>query len=73
MPWRRWKKLRRGRSKTKTPDEIRKGLECKSGRGFECMECPYNTAADWYCWCEVMEDALEYIKRLEKEKNDENA
>lgn len=56
----------------RTPDEIKKGLECKSGLHLECMECPYVTAAEWYCWCEVMADALAYIEKLEEEKR-ENA
>ena len=54
--------------KTKTPDEIKKGLECKSGQNLECLSCPYITAEEWYCWCEVMADALAYIKELEGEE-----
>lgn len=46
----------------KTPDEIKKGLECE-----RCSECPYDSIDDPVrtCGLEVDHDALAYIQQLE--------
>jgi len=49
----------------KTPDEIKKGLECGS-----CRECPYDNAEDLTveeCVKHVLNDAVAYIQQLERE------
>ena len=52
-----------GDSKKRTPDEIKKGLECN-----DCKSCPYseynNNDGDYRCG-EVEGDALSYIQQLE--------
>ena len=55
----------------KTPEEIRKALECcsKSVCRIDCMdlECPYVTRYGHDCMNRMAADALEYIQSLEKE------
>lgn len=55
----------------KTPEEIRKALECcsKSVCCIDCMdlECPYVTRYGHDCMNRMAADALEYIQSLEKE------
>lgn len=46
----------------KTPDEIKKGLQCCMGE-FACSECPYSN--DGCGDDEEVKDALAYIQRLE--------
>lgn len=54
----------------KTPDEIKKGLECCARVGY-CYQCPYQEE----CFhpsddaCPMHMDALAYIKQLEAERD----
>ena len=49
----------------KTPEEIKKGLECCKSNPT-CSICPYYNEDD----CQVMEsDALAYIQQLERERD----
>lgn len=49
----------------KTPDEIKKGLECCNTFN-DCQECPYDKAdGSWACTVERNADALAYIVQLE--------
>ena len=53
----------------KTPDEIKKGLECcHSTDVCECEECPYSVDGEETMNCDILlsEDANEYIRRLEE-------
>lgn len=51
----------------KTPEEIKKGLECCAEYG-NCSEgCPYNPNKD--CGHDLYSDALAYIQRLERERD----
>lgn len=53
----------------KTPDEIKKGLECCADVG-RCIEaCPYGE--DWHPKCVIQKsrDALAYIQQLERERD----
>ena len=57
----------------KTPDEIKKGLECcriNNEDVCECEECPYATNGHHTARCDIecAEDALAYIQQLEAEK-----
>lgn len=52
----------------KTPDEIKKGLECCIPRDYEstCRKCPYSrddSSAE--CIADLEKDALDYIQQLE--------
>lgn len=53
----------------KTPDEIKKGLECciTDDDGYaKCSDCPYVGSEEWGCKFGAVErDALEYIQRIE--------
>lgn len=49
--------------KMRTPEEIRKGLEC-CGESGECKTCPYRGASE-LCVGVLAEDALGYILQLE--------
>ena len=52
----------------KTPDEIKKGLECCSDTdGFDgdCIKCPYK--GELWCGDKSKIDALSYIQRLENQ------
>lgn len=56
----------------KTPDEIKKGLECCIGDclSYHCRECPYYE--NNFCETDGMdlcEDALAYIQQLERERD----
>lgn len=48
----------------KTPDEIKKGLECCQG-AVKCEECPYETECDLPFGDDNKADALAYIQQLE--------
>ena len=49
----------------KTPDEIKKGLECCDAYN-DCQQCPYDKAdGSWACTVERNTDALAYIQQLE--------
>ena len=55
----------------KTPDEIKKGLECcdfEHWQGRKCEECPYMNADDEWCdsMDEIRQDVVAYIERLEE-------
>ena len=52
----------------KTPDEIKKGLECCHSTDMcECVKCPYSVDGEETMNCDfiVSEDALAYIQQLE--------
>jgi hypothetical protein len=52
-----------GREKMKTPDEIKKGLECCTNHKKTCVECPYYNGM---VGCKQLdEDVLAYIHQLE--------
>lgn len=55
----------------KTPEEIRKALECcsKAEDWIDCMDldCPYVIRDEYGCMNKMAVDALEYIQSLEKE------
>ena len=46
----------------KTPDEIKKALECCFYDSAQCGECPYYPVS---CDRELVRDAREYIRQLE--------
>ncbi len=47
----------------KTPEEVKKALECCASLGFgNCARCPYNNDAQCV---HLVEDGLAYIKHLE--------
>ena len=48
----------------KTPDEIKKGLECMSGVAMPCCSCPFNGSSD--CTSEIGCSALDMIEQLER-------
>lgn len=47
----------------KSPEEIRKGLECCIDPDGNCFECPYNNG---FCDASLERDALAYIRQLEQ-------
>ncbi len=49
----------------KTPDEIKKALECCFYDSAQCGECPYYPVS---CDRELVRDAREYIRQLESDK-----
>ena len=53
----------------KTPEEIKKGLECcTTGNYLSCRKCPYEQGG-----CgedENLKDALAYIQQLERERDE---
>ena len=48
----------------KTPDEIKKGLECCGVRG-KCHSCPYESPRTADCVGQLLTDAFAYIQQLE--------
>lgn len=46
----------------KTPDEIKKALECCFQNSEQCADCPYYPTS---CDRELVRDAREYIRQLE--------
>lgn len=50
----------------KTPEEIKKGLECCTDKRGACGECPYPLA--YSCQTNLKRDALALIQQLEAEK-----
>jgi hypothetical protein len=54
----------------KTPNEIKKGLECCNRTFDACHDCPYDTYDEgWGCTVEKNADALAYILQLEAERD----
>ena len=58
----------------KTPDEIKKGLECCGSNGANADACPYmKHGSCWDCfdassaYMNIMQDALAYIQQLESD------
>lgn len=49
----------------KTPDEIKKALECCFHDSEQCADCPYYPVS---CDRELVRDAREYIRQLEADK-----
>ena len=57
----------------KTPDEIKKGLECCSNATVEsCGECPYHTKEDYSAVCIVhlTKDAKVLLAQVERERDE---
>ena len=55
----------------KTPEEIKKGLECCTATGYNCDDCPYvDVQACTYCKLEKSKDAIALIQQLEAELRD---
>ena len=54
----------------KTPDEIKKALECCFYESAQCRDCPYYPTT---CDRELVRDAREYIRQLEAELEDMTA
>lgn len=51
----------------KTPDVIKKGLECCTTEEFDCCnKCPYSQSCDDHGVYDLDKDALTYINKLEK-------
>lgn len=50
----------------KSPDEIKKALECCFHDSAQCGECPYYPVS---CDRELVRDAREYIRQLEAERD----
>lgn len=50
----------------KTPDEIKKALECCFYESAQCRDCPYYPIT---CDRELVRDAREYIRQLEAERD----
>lgn len=51
----------------KTPEEIKKGLECCLPRDEEwCYTCPYSNEG---CYTARIDDTLAYIQQLERERD----
>ena len=51
----------------KTPDKIKKGLECCAKASEEaCKHCPYCKDCDIFEACNLYRDALAYITKLEQ-------
>ena len=50
----------------KTPDEIKKALECCFYDSAQCRDCPYYPTS---CDRELVRDAREYIRQLEAERD----
>ena len=55
----------------RTPEEIRKGLECCSTHDYLCGKgCPYKAVChDYVHHNDVIRDALAYIQQLERERD----
>ena len=53
----------------KTPDEIKKGLECCLKLKTNCSLCPYAPNVDGDCMNGLVPDALAYIQQLERERD----
>lgn len=52
---------------TRTPDEIKKGLECFAASYADChKECPYKLDCDG---SQILKDALALIQKLEAERD----
>lgn len=51
----------------KTPDEIKKGLECCTNERGDCGDCPYPLT--FVCQSDLMKDALTCIQQLEAENS----
>ena len=56
-----------GGGRVKTPEDIKKGLECCAEDGNCSAGCPYNPIRD--CGNALYSDALAYIQQLERERN----
>ena len=50
----------------KSPDEIKKALECCFYDSAQCADCPYYPTS---CDRELVRDAREYIRQLEAERD----
>lgn len=53
----------------KTPEEVKKGLECcAKNKPYPCNECPYERTFEEEWSCKLHSDALAYIQQLDEEK-----
>lgn len=50
---------------TRTPDEIKKGLELCIAGVYDCCRCSYHEVGNGDCVTDVKCDALDYIQQLE--------
>lgn len=51
----------------KSPDEIKKGLECCGTLDGDCESCPFDDGLQTFCNDRLRKDALAYIRQLERE------
>lgn len=49
----------------KTPEEIKKGLECMANADIECDVCPYRDDSYLFCSTGIVKDAIACIEQLE--------
>lgn len=52
----------------KTPEEIKRGLECCEPNKSNCYDCPYYAECHLAFGGTATQDALAYIQQLEREK-----
>jgi hypothetical protein len=65
--------LKRRKTMPKTPDEIKKGLECCNNI-YSCPNCPYDNGDEsWGCTVEKNADALALIQQLQAENEKKDA
>lgn len=55
----------------RTPEEIKKGLECALANRCDWRDCPYSNPDDEFCGCinKNRIDTLDYIQQLERERD----
>lgn len=53
----------------RTPEEIKKALECCGSKITKCLECPYEGECHLPFGNDPESDALTYIQQLERERN----
>ena len=53
----------------KTPEEIKKGLECCINWETGCIECPYDNLPHDECVAVMKSDNIAYIQQLERERD----
>ena len=53
----------------RTPEEIKKGLECCINWETGCIECPYNNLPHDECVVAMKSDNIAYIQQLERERD----
>jgi len=53
----------------RTPEEIKRGLECCINWGTGCIECPYDNLLPDECVVAMKSDNLDLIQQLEAERD----